>query len=121
MTIYTKLFTPSRIFSLHHERVVARDNTIQFANHVLDVPPTRFRATLSGCRVTVYEHLNGTLSIGYGPHTVARFRSTGEPLTDPVDAIARFKRNGEKKLARKKKGANFFLNKVTSAARSAPR
>lgn len=68
-----------RIFSIHHERIVNRDNTIQFANHVLQVPPTRFRATLAGCRVQVYEHLSGILSIGYGPHTVARFSSRGEP------------------------------------------
>ncbi len=67
-----------RIFSVQHERVVAKDNTIQFANHVLQVPSTRFRATLAGCRVTVYEHLNATLSIGYGPHTVARFNSECE-------------------------------------------
>src|SRR5215510_6681296 len=69
-----------RIFSIQHERVVARDNTIQFANRVLQVPSTRFRATLAGCRVIVYEHLDGTLSIGYGPHTVARFTTNGEAL-----------------------------------------
>ena len=69
-----------RIFSIQHERVVARDNTIQFANRVLQVPSTRFRATLAGCRVIVYEHLDGTLSIGYGPHTVARFSTNGEAL-----------------------------------------
>jgi transposase len=63
-----------RIFSVQHERVVAKDNTIQFANRVLQVPSTRFRATLAGCRVTVYEHLDATLSVGYGPHTVARFK-----------------------------------------------
>jgi len=67
-----------RIFSVHHHRVVANDNTIQFGNRVLQVPSTRFRATLAGCRVTVYEHLNGTLSIGYGPHTVALFHAQGE-------------------------------------------
>ena len=67
-----------RIFSVHHHRVVANDNTIQFGNRVLQVPSTRFRATLAGCRVTVYEHLNGTLSIGYGPHTVAHFHAQGE-------------------------------------------
>ena len=112
-----------RIFSVQHERVVAKDNTIQFANQVLQVPPTRFRVTLAGCRVLVYEHLDGTLSIGYGPHTVARFNRIGHPIADPavVATARRFKRNGEKKLARKKKGANFFINRVTSAARSAPR
>lgn len=110
----------NRIFSVQHERLVARDNTIQFANHIFQVPPTRFRATLAGCRVTVYEHLDGMLSIGYGPHTVARFRNNGEPITDAA-LSGRPRRNGEKKLARKKKGANFFINRVTSAARSAPR
>jgi len=66
-----------RIFSIQHERVVARDNTIQFGTRVLQIPSTRFRATLAGCRVMVYEHLNGTLSIGYGPHTVAHFNAQG--------------------------------------------
>ena len=69
-----------RIFSIQHERVVARDNTIQFANRVLQVPSTRFRATLAGCRVVVYEHLDGTISIGYGPHTVARFAAKADPM-----------------------------------------
>jgi len=57
---------------------VARDNTIQFANRILQVPATRFRVTLAGCRVTVYEHLDGSLSIGYGPHTVAHFSAQGQ-------------------------------------------
>jgi transposase len=69
-----------RIFSVQHERLVAKDNTIQFANHVLQIPSTRFRATLAGCRVMVYEHLNATLSIGYGPHTVARFNAERRPM-----------------------------------------
>src|SRR5262245_47998945 len=67
-----------RIFSVHHERVVAKDNTIQFGNRVLQVPSTRFRATLAGCRVRVYQHRDGTLSIGYGPHTVAHFNAQQE-------------------------------------------
>lgn len=68
-----------RIFSIQHERIVARDNTIQFANRILQVPATRLRATLAGCRVTVYEHLDGSLSIGYGPHTVAYFNAQRQP------------------------------------------
>jgi transposase len=72
-----------RIFSVQHERVVAKDNTIQFANRVLQVPSTRFRSTLAGCRVTVYEHLDATLSVGYGPHTVARFKAA-----EPSETLA---------------------------------
>jgi hypothetical protein len=67
-----------RIFSVQHQRVVAKDNTVQFGNRVLQVPSSRFRATLAGCRVTVYQHLDETLSIGYGPHTVAKFNAKGE-------------------------------------------
>ena len=81
-----------RIFSVQHERVVGKDNTIQFANRVLQVPSTRFRATLAGCRVMVYEHLNTTLSIGYGPHTVARFNAEGGSIESgkekPVESAA---------------------------------
>lgn len=62
-----------RIFSLQHERVINRDNTINFANRVLQIERTRWRGTLAGCRVMVCEHLNGSLSVFYGPHRVGRF------------------------------------------------
>ena len=62
-----------RIFSLHYERVVNRDNTIQFANRVLQIERTQWRGTLAGCRVLVCEHLDGRLSVYYGPHRVAEF------------------------------------------------
>jgi transposase len=62
-----------RIFSLQHERVVNRDNTISFANRVLQIERTRWRGTLAGCRVLVCQHLNGSLSAYYGPHLVGRF------------------------------------------------
>ena len=69
-----------RVFAIQQERTVANDNTIQFANHVWQIPSTRLRATLAGCRVLVYEHLDGTFSVGYGPHTVARFTALGESV-----------------------------------------
>lgn len=69
-----------RVFSLHHERVVARDNTVRFARLTLQIERQQWRATLAGCRVTVYEHLDGTLSLGYGAHEVGRYNSEGLPL-----------------------------------------
>jgi transposase len=69
-----------RVFSLHHERVVVRDNTVSFARLTLQIERQRWRATLSGCRVTVYEHLDETLSLGYGAHEVGRYSSDGAPL-----------------------------------------
>ena len=62
-----------RIFSIQQERVVNRDNTIEFAGRVLQIERTRWRGTLARCRVTVCQHLDGALSVYYGPHLVGRF------------------------------------------------
>jgi transposase len=69
------------VFALQHERVVNRDNTVHWATLLLQIEPTRWRGTLAGCRVCVYEHLDATLSIGYGPHIVGRYDVGGLPLT----------------------------------------
>jgi transposase len=70
------------VFSLQHERVVARDNTVSFANRVWQLERTRFRATLAGCRVTVHEHLDQTISITFGPHRVGRYTADGQPAME---------------------------------------
>jgi len=70
------------IFCLKQERVVAKDNTISYGNRTLQIEKSRWRSTLAGCRVTVYQHLDGTISIGYGPHIVGRFNADGSVLTD---------------------------------------
>ncbi len=62
-----------RIFTLQHKRVVNRDNTINFASRVLQIERTRWRGTLAGCRVVMCEHLDGSLTVYYGPHVVGRF------------------------------------------------
>lgn len=72
-----------RIFSVRQERVVNRDNTVEFGHRVLQIEKIPWRDTLAGCRVMVYEHLDGTLSLGYGPHTVGRFNAEGTPLPEP--------------------------------------
>jgi len=69
-----------RVFCVQHERVVARDNTVSFARLSLQVERQRWRGTLAGCRVIVYEHLDGTLSVGFGAHLVGRYRADGSPL-----------------------------------------
>ena len=71
-----------RVFALQHERVVSQDNTVQIAQRVLQLEKTPWRNTLAGCQVIVYEHLDGTLSVGYGPHWVGRFSAEGLPLPD---------------------------------------
>jgi transposase len=69
-----------RIFALQHQRVVNRDNTVKIAHRVLQIEKTPWRNTLAGCQVIVYEHLDGTLSVGYGPHLVGHFNAEGMPL-----------------------------------------
>jgi transposase len=68
------------VFSLQHERVVARDNTVSFANQVWQLERCKLRATLAGCRVTIHEHLDQTISITFGPHLVGRYNAAAGPL-----------------------------------------
>ncbi len=70
------------VFSLQHERVVARDNTVSFANRVWQLERSKLRATLAGCRVTVHEHLDETISITFGPHRVGRYTADGQPAME---------------------------------------
>jgi transposase len=105
-----------RIFSIQHERSVNADNTVRLANKVLQIQPTPWRSTLAGCRVLVLEQLDATLSIMYGPHVIGRYDSDGQPLSQ-----SRPVRTKPKKESAIKGRGRFFLNNVTSAARSSPR
>jgi hypothetical protein len=72
-----------RIFSLQFERTVNRDNTVSFQNLTLQIEPVRWRATLAGCAVTVHQHLDGSLSLSYGPHSLGRYDERGGPILNP--------------------------------------
>ncbi len=69
-----------RVFCLQHERVVAKDNTVSFARLSLQIERQQWRGTLAGCRVTVYEHLDATLSLGFGAHLLGRYTAEGVSL-----------------------------------------
>ena len=69
-----------RIFSLQFERTVNRDNTVSFQNLTLQIEPVRWRATLAGCAVIARQHLDGTLSLSYGPHCLGRYDERGGPI-----------------------------------------
>ena len=62
------------------ERVVAKDNTVAVAGRTWQLDKTRFKPTLAGSTVTIYEHLDMTVSIRFGPHTVGRFAADGTTL-----------------------------------------
>ena len=72
-----------RIFAVQHERIVANDNCVEFRNLRLQIPPAPWRYTFAKCRVKVYEHLDGTLSIGYGPHTLTHYDPDARLLISP--------------------------------------
>ena len=75
------------VFSVQHERVVARDNTVSFANKVWQLERSKLRATLAGCRVTMHQHLDETVSITFGPHLVDRFQADGQVMSQTKPAV----------------------------------
>jgi len=68
------------IFTMQTERVVAKDNTVAIGSRAWQIDKTRFRHTLAGSTVTIHEHLDGTVSIRFGPHVVGRYNRQAEPL-----------------------------------------
>lgn len=71
------------IFSVQQERVVNQDNTVQVDNRVFQIEKTRWRNTLAGMTVEVREHLDGSVTIHYGPHRIAEFASCRLPPQAP--------------------------------------
>ena len=93
------------VFSLKHERVVARDNTVSFAHRTWQLERTRLRGSLAGCRVMVHEHLDQTVSITFGPHRVGRYDAQGNAAvemppprkaTKPVASRRGLEKSGQK-------------------------
>ena len=68
------------VFTVQTGRVVAKDNTIAIGGRNWQLEKRRFRTSLAGCTVTIHEHLDGVVSIRWGPHVVGRYDSEGRPL-----------------------------------------
>jgi transposase len=68
------------LFTVQTERIVAQDNTVAIGDRRWQIEKSRFRSTLAGCTITIHEHLDGRVSLRYGPHVVGRFDSEGRPL-----------------------------------------
>jgi len=68
------------VFSVQTERTVDNDNTVAIRDRRWQLDRTPFRRTLADCRVTICEHLDRTVSVRWGPHTVGRFDAEGRPL-----------------------------------------
>jgi hypothetical protein len=61
-----------RVFSIQTERIVAKDNTVAIRDQWWQLDQTGWRRTLAGQTVIIHQHLDGTVSIRYGPHIVGR-------------------------------------------------
>jgi hypothetical protein len=69
-----------RVFSIQTERTVNRDNTVKFKNMILQIDKQSWRGSLEGSRVIVYQHLNETITIGYGHQQVGKYTADGLPI-----------------------------------------
>jgi hypothetical protein len=70
------------ILCVEVERVVARDNTVSVGNTLLQLAPQPGRRSCAGLRVTVRQHLDGTLTVGQGTRALGRFRPDGQVVLD---------------------------------------
>ena len=77
-----------RICALQHERVVGNDNCVQFGRRRLQIPQASWRYSFARCRVKVYEHLDETLSIGHGPHTLGHYDAQGRLLSQSPGSLS---------------------------------
>lgn len=73
-----------RVFSIQTERTVNRDNTVKYNNLTLQIDRQTWRSSMERCRVTVYQHLDGAITLGFGPKEVGRYTADGRPVDRPV-------------------------------------
>lgn len=78
----------ARTFAVQSERTVAADNTLSFHHVTFQVGPSPLRVSFTRCRVMVYEHLDGRLELGYGPHTLGWYQADGTPWHPHVRCAA---------------------------------
>jgi hypothetical protein len=78
-----------RIFSLQFERTVNRGQHGQLSEPDFADRARALRGTLAGCAVIVCQHLDGTLSLSYGPHSLGRYDERGGPILNSKPAAGR--------------------------------
>ena len=70
-----------RVFCFKHERTVNKDNTVSFNNRILQISPSVLRFSFAKCKVMVYEHLDKSITVGFGPHVLGYYSPNGMLLT----------------------------------------
>lgn len=82
----------NKIFCFKHERMVNNDNTVSFNNRILQIGPSELRVSFAKCKVIVYEHIDGAITIGYGPHTLGYYTPKGLSTYSQKEKAAKRKR-----------------------------
>ena len=72
------------LLSVQHERVVRKDNTVQFEGRVLQLESTQHRAHFVRCPVLVHEFTDGALGISYQGRLLGRYTRDGRLIRRPV-------------------------------------
>lgn len=93
-----------KIFCFKEERTVNNDNTISFKNRILQIGQSELRVSFAKCKVIVYEHLDGSISIGYGPHMIGYYH--------PKNLLTYSHNSQKEKVAKRKRttATNINLN-----------
>jgi hypothetical protein len=68
------------LVSIHHDRVVQKDNTVVFDRLFLQLPPGKDRRQYVRCPVLVHELVDGTLAVSHHGKLLARFDRQGALL-----------------------------------------
>ena len=68
------------IFCVKEARVVGQDNTVSFNRLTLQINKSPLRISFAKCRVMIHAHIDGTLSITFGPHVIGRYDAQGKTI-----------------------------------------
>lgn len=93
----------NKIFCFKYERTVNNDNTISFKNRLLQISPSELRVSFTKCKVTVFEHIDGSISIGYGLHMIGYY--------PPRQLSTNSQYSQKEKVAKRKRTATINFNK----------
>ncbi len=65
------------ILCVQEDRLVGKDNTVQYKNRVLQIPEDRHRHHYVKAKVKVHEYPNGHLAVFHGPRCLATYNADG--------------------------------------------
>jgi transposase len=70
----------AEILCHQEDRVVARDNTVQFGRLTLQIPESPLRRHFVKATVQVRHYTDGTLALFHGPRCIGRYQADGTPV-----------------------------------------